>query len=174
MVDLEKDFPSLKLGYEQIKDVLREQATITQNYISRAITLFAIATAVIGIGLPLLFTGPKLSYTNLILHVPVICWAVLPLLIYAIVIFISWSIIRPSQLKTISSPKILQDEGYLQLEPGAFYSELIQDITENFNENEIIIERKEKDLIWLSVFVFTQTMFVVMIVLLFFAFGFFG
>ena len=174
MADLEKDFPSLKLGYEQIKDVLREQGTLTQNYISRAITLFSIATAIIGIGLPLLFTKSELPYNSLIFYVPVIVWAIIPLLIYMGVIVAFWIILHPEHLKIISNPKILLDGGFLELEPSMFYSEIIQDIARTFDENEKIVVKKQQDLIWLYVLLMLETMCLIIIVLLFFAFGFFG
>ena len=56
MKALEMNFPSLKLGYEQVNDALKDQVEAVRDYESRAITLFSVAVAVLGIGMPLLLT----------------------------------------------------------------------------------------------------------------------
>jgi len=63
MIDeLKKDFPSLQLAYEHVKDVLHEQKETVRDYANRAITLFSVATAIIGIALPLFISrNPEYS-----------------------------------------------------------------------------------------------------------------
>jgi len=171
MAKLNKDFPSLKLGYEQAKDVLREQAEIARDYANRAITLFAVATAVIGIGLPLLFT--KQVYQHyLTANIPAISLSVLPILLYVGVFVSLWLVIRPEFIRTVGSPNILLDKGYLNLEPSDFYSEVIQDIASTFSENEKIIKRKERCLTKLIACMMIEVTMVIILVLLFSSFGF--
>ena len=165
-INLAVDLPSLRLGYEQIKNVLHQQAEIARDYVNRAITLFAVATAVIGIGLPLLLTERT---TN---HVPAISLSVIPILFYAAVIVYFWKVVRPEYLRTVSSPKIVIEE-YIDLNPDGFYSETIQDIDSTFNENQKVIKRKENAFITLIVLVIGETVSAVSLVLLFFAFGWF-
>lgn len=170
---LESDFPSLKLGYEQVKDTLHKQATIVSNYVNRAITLFAVATAVIGIGLPLLYTA-HIPQQDLIVRIPAIVLLVIPASLYACHFRYLWRVIRPEFIKTVASPKILLAEEYLELETNNFYSEVIQDVASTFSENEDVIREKERNLIKLIKCVTWEAAVVVILVLLFSSFGFFG
>ena len=163
---LDADFPSLKLSYEQVKDTLSEQATIIGNYINRAITLFAVATAVIGIGLPLLFTKEEYQH-YLTVNIPVISLSILPILLYIGVFIFFWVTIRPEFIKTVSNPKILLDEAYPELKPNEFYSEVIQDIALRFSENEELIRKKENGLKWLIGFMMAEVAMVVSLAVLF-------
>jgi len=49
---LNKDFPSLELGYEQVKDVLQEQAELHVIMPIELLPYFSIAIAVLGIAFP--------------------------------------------------------------------------------------------------------------------------
>jgi hypothetical protein len=53
---LSEKYPSLNLAYEQVKDILIQQKETIRDYRSRAITLLVVATAVVGVGIPIGFT----------------------------------------------------------------------------------------------------------------------
>lgn len=171
-MDFNKDFPSLRLGYEHVKDVLQEQAELAHHYVNRAITLFSIATAVIGIGLPLLFTQ-RMSEHYLIGHVSIVVLSPIPILLYVVVVYYSWKIYQKEFLKTISSPtKVTED--FLELQPEEFYSNMIQHITSAFEENEEIIKGKEQNLTKLIIYVIAEAITMISLVLILFSFGFLG
>lgn len=50
----DKDYPSLKLAYEQVKGVLSEQEQIASAIDSKTATLLAISTAIFSIGMTLI------------------------------------------------------------------------------------------------------------------------
>ncbi len=165
--------PSLRLSYEQVKDVLHEQEEIAHNYVNRAISLFSVGTAISGIGLPLLFTRhiPQCYLFGLI---PITVFSVIPLLLYVEVINYSWKIIRREFLKTVSSPEKIITEGFLDLEPERFYSDMIQHIALAFTENENIIRSKQSNLIKLTFYTVGEAATLITLALLLSAFGFFG
>ena len=51
--NVEKEYPSLHLAFAYAKDILKEQAEIAHSIDIKAGTLWAVATAVIGLGIPL-------------------------------------------------------------------------------------------------------------------------
>ena len=164
--NLESDFPSLKLGYEQVKDVLPNQIESVREYENRAITLFSVAVAVVGIGMPLLLT--KVASQS-----P--CWLttlLIPIILFVFVYLYFWKIYRLKLMKEISDPEVVIKE-FIELEPQRFYSDMIQHINEAFAENEVIVRQKGKDTVWLIVFTLAEVSSVVILALLFFSFRFF-
>ena len=125
-MELNKDFPSLNLGYEQVKDVLQEQVEIARNYSNRAITLFSIAIAVLGIGLPILLT--RFVSTFIICdNVPLVVCSVIPIIMFVFVFVYFWKVYKMNLFEKITIPDIIIDE-FIKLEPNKFYSEMLQHI----------------------------------------------
>ena len=132
----DKVTPSLSIGYEQIKDVLKDQVEVAREYENRAVTLFAIAIAVIGIGIPLLFT--KIASKTLWL-IP----SVIPIAIFVFVCFYFWKVYKLKPMKQMSEPKkIITD--FISLEPKVFYSDMLKHLDSAFIENDEVIKHKEK------------------------------
>lgn len=162
--DLQKDFPSLKLGYEQVNDALKDQVETVRDYENRAITLFSVAVAVLGIGMPLLLT--KAASQSL-------CWlatSLIPVVLFVFVYLYFWKTYRLRLMKQISDPEVVISE-LIELEPQKFYSDMVQHINEAFAENEVVIRQKEKSLRVLIAFTLVEVSSVVVLALLFFSFG---
>lgn len=167
----DKDFPSLKLGYGQVKDVLQEQVEIARDYSNRAITLFSIAIAVLGIGLLLLLTR-VISVSIICNHIPLIVFSVIPIILFVFVFVYFWKIYKMNIFVEIANPDIVINE-FIELEPNKFYSEMIQHINSAFDKNEIVIRKKEKDLKILIVLTLSEISTLIILTLLFFSFGLF-
>ena len=167
-MELNKEFPSLKLVYESILDTLKEQTEISRDYVNRAITLFSVGTAVIGIGLPLLFTK-HFSDLKIFKTLPFVDLFFIPILLYIGVIVFFRLVCNNEYLETVNSPTIVKDD-YLELEPDIFYSEMIQNIEESFKKNEVVIKNKEKALTSLIGFTIAEVLMVIIPAILFFTF----
>lgn len=162
--NISSDFPSLQQGYEQVKNVLQDQVEIVSAYNNRAITLFSVAVAVLGIGIPLLLT--EVAAQSLF-------WLILsliPIVVFAFIYLRFWKVYRLRLMKQISDPKVIVEQ-FLELEPQTFYSDMIQHISEAFAENEVIIGQKEKDMKYLIALTLVEVSSVVVLALLFFSFG---
>lgn len=159
----DSDFPSLKLGYEQVKDVLRDQVELIRDYRNQAIMLFSVSVAVLGISFPLLFSKTVSKSLWLIA-------ALVPVVIFLQVYRYFDRAYRLEEMKQITNPKTITEE-FIELEPAAFYSDLIQHIADAFEDNEKIIAQKAKELQWLIGLTLAEVSSVVVLVLLFFSFG---
>ena len=162
--DLQKDFPSLKLGYEQVNDALKDQVETVRDYENRAITLFSVTIAVLGIGMPLLLT--KAASQSLY-------WltaSLIPIILFVFVYLNFWKTYRLRLMKQISDPEVVISE-FIELETQKFYSDMIQHINEAFAENEVVLRQKEKSLRVLIAFTLGEVSSVVVLALLFFSFG---
>ena len=162
--DLQKDFPSLKLGYEQVNDALKDQVETVRDYENRAITLFSVTIAVLGIGMPLLLT--KAASQSLY-------WltaSLIPIILFVFVYLNFWKTYRLRLMKQISDPEVVISE-FIELETQKFYSDMVQHINEAFAENEVVLRQKEKSLRVLIAFTLGEVSSVVVLALLFFSFG---
>jgi len=128
-----------------------------------------VGTAVIGIGLPLLFTS-HIKDIYLFGHIPITFFSVIPLILYVAVLNYSWKIVRGVFLKTVISPEKIVTDGFLELEPKTFYSDMIQHISLAFSENEGIIQSKQNDLIKLAFCTFLEVAALIILILLLSAF----
>jgi hypothetical protein len=163
---MKNDFPSLRLGYEQIKDVLKEQKEINRDYLARAMTLFSVSTAVIGIGLPLMFTQKVVSLYLVKPLIPLTTLSVIPILIYAVIVFYTYSIWKKESLVTMENPTLIKDE-FLELDESKFYSDMIQHIESGFIKNEKVIQRRAQHLSYLTNWVIIETSIVVLFAIVF-------
>lgn len=163
--ELESDFPSLRLGYEQVKDSLKEQVEIVRNYENRAIMLFSVAITILGVGMPLLLT----KATSQSLHWLVV--SLIPIVLSVFVYLYFWKTYRLSLMRQISDPGAIISE-FIELKPQRFYSDMIQHISEAFAKNELVIRQKEENLRGLIVFAVLEVSSIVVLALLFFGFGF--
>jgi len=161
MESIEKDFPSLKLGYEQVLDSLKNQAEISRDYSNRAITLFSIAIAILGIGLPILF--------NSHIHGLPVLLAVIPVIVFVFVYFSFWKVYSMKPMIEIASPLSVISQ-FITLQPIQFFSESIQHISSAFTENEVVLKKKEKGLNWLIALTLIEVSTLVILTLLFFSF----
>ena len=164
--NLDKDFPSLRIGYEAVKDSLNNQRQVVQDYINRAITLLSIATAVIGIGVPLLYAQ---NITKLYLfkpYIPLTTLSAVPILAWGVAVYYSCGVLKKESLTTIDNPSIIKDE-FVTLTENKFYSDMIQHIDNAFKENEKIVKRKADNLRPLVWWVIIETVMVVLLAIAF-------
>ena len=163
---MKNEFQSLRVGYEAIKDSLKNQREVIQNYINRAITLFSIATAVIGIGLPSLYAQ---NITKLYLinpWFPLTYLSIIPVMVYGVNVYLFYCVLKKDLIITMDNPTIIKKE-FVSLEENHFYLDMIQYTEDAFKKNEIVVKRKADNLQTLVGFVITETAIIIALVIAF-------
>ena len=159
--NLYNDFPSLRLVYEQIKDALAQQKEVARDYANRAITLFSVATAILGIGLPMFYTKQIFATYLINKWIPLSALSVIPILIYVQIILVSWQIWLMQPIITLDNPEKIND--FLELDEAHFYSDMIQHTQKAFGKNKAVIQRKVQYLRQLVIWTIVETAVIVVL-----------
>ncbi len=152
MKDLAVKYPSLKLAYEHVKDVLSEQNETARSYVDRAITLLSVATATIGIGVPLLYNKGVLQKWFLP-GIRQVTASGIPVVIFFVIALYAYRAIKTPPFKTKDEPKAIRDE-FAKLQPEEFYQEMINRIEKASKENESVLKIRHDALsilLWLTI-----------------------
>ena len=109
-------YPSLHSAYERIQDVLWQQAQTADHLDSKAATFWSIATAIIGIGVPIALSidNASVKYETL--------W-LMPILSYGIGTIGFLIEYFPRRFELMNHPGYLRDD-FWELEPAKFEQEL--------------------------------------------------
>ncbi|MFC1906328.1 hypothetical protein ACFLV9_00605 [Chloroflexota bacterium] len=141
--ELSQRYPSLKLAYEQAKDILLDQKAIGRQYADRAMGLLVLATAITGIGMPFIF---RQEVINLELWgFRVVYLAIIPILLYFAILMYAKQAYEPVLFKTMNEPNKI-DETFWELSPDEFAYEMFVHIRKGFKENEDSLNKREKAL----------------------------
>ncbi len=157
---LEERYPSLDLGYEHVKDILIQQKETVRDYGTRAITLLAAATAIVGIGIPIGFTQ-SLDKVALFSSFTGRDIAIIPILIYVTIAMLAWRVYRFRAVKTMNEPEIIY-RNFIKLKPIVFHHEILLHTIEAFRSNAEIIREKQDGLKVLLPFVITEAIVVIL------------
>jgi len=156
---LKSQYPSLKIAYEHVNQVLIQQKQTIRDYGMRAITLLATATAIAGVGIPLGF-NPQLDDFKL-------CWGftasdtvILPIILYVVIAIYAYYTYKLQWVKTEDQPEIIR-EHFWELEPDVFYHEMLIHTEEAFKHNQKIIKQKQGYLKPLISLVIIETLLVI-------------
>jgi hypothetical protein len=143
-------YPSLHLAYEQVKNVLPDQIQTASVLETKASTLFAIATAMIGIVLPIglnRITSDK--YWLVIL-------TVIPISLYLYAWWLFRAVYSLKSFAELGDPKTIED--YLNDSPDEFMKEAIRETKKAYEHNEGILEKKREMVRCLLPIVITEMM----------------
>jgi len=157
---LEERYPSLELGYVQVKDILIQQKETVRDYGARAITLLAAATAIVGIGIPI-------GLTQSLEKVPLFSYftgrdiAIIPIVIYVAIAMLAWRAYRFREVKTLNEPEIIYRR-FIKLNPSDFHHEMLLHTIDAFKSNAVIIIEKQNYLKTLLPLVITEAIVVIL------------
>ncbi len=139
----ESQWPGLALAYESVKGVLEVQYQSKVNLDNKAAGGFGLATATVGIGLPIGLA----QLDNLVWLA--LAALVLPLGLYATALGLFLASYRPGRvIQTVSNPHDYDDE-WRQLQPGVFRWFLLDVIKKHFDANEAYLEKHLKRVNWI-------------------------
>jgi hypothetical protein len=147
--DLEKKYPSLKLAYEHVRDVLNEQQQTASDLDTKIATIFGISTAIFGVGMPLILS---LLNINGITKLSEFWQAASIGLITAILvglIILSWIIITRKSLNgyrlknfiTMNDPEEIRLKLW-SVPQSEFYHEILLNVEKAFFDNDEELKRK--------------------------------
>lgn len=149
-----KDYPSIKLAYDWVRAVLTEQGQIAASHDNKSAVLWAVATAIIGVGIPiginkafmLLNHGLYIMIATLVIYVLATITAIIALF--------------PRRVETMKHPKALRDR-YAVLPEEYFVEYLYQDIEQGFSENDKIVKLKGWSGFLLFILTFVEALLIV-------------
>ena len=143
--------PSLQLAYEYVRDILLEQGRIAQSRDSKAAVLWAVATAVIGVGIPL-GINEKIAGLDFNLYAMIAV-----LVLYILITIAAIVALFPRRIETMKHPEGLYDR-YAVLPKEYFIEYIYQDIEQGFKENDKIIKLKGWSTFALFILTFAETL----------------
>lgn len=158
------DYPSLNMGYSLISNCLRDQRETARSYTNRALTIFSVASAIIGIGLAFGFSITEIPHIwhNLLVEV----LSILPVALYFILVRFAYLAIKPRHIETLDDPSGLDDK-LLSLSAEDFVTEMIERIKNSFEENQKALSIKADSLTLLIPILILETVAVVSAVIVF-------
>ena len=152
--------PSIDLSYQHIKDILESQARIWDGLDSKASTLWAIGTTVIGVGLPVLLSrtsGSSIPYIPLI-------WAAIAC--YIVATSLAVFAYMPRRIVFMHNPTFIR-EVFWELPREKFPLELSLHIENAHDENNKTLSLKANSVKALFASVVCETAFLISWAMLF-------
>jgi hypothetical protein len=126
--------PSLCLSFDWLKDVLENQIQDARFLTDREISVFTIASAIIGFAIPLALTELKIS-VNLWFYTSVGFYGLLVLLLI-------YSLFQ-KQMDDLKNPVIIR-ESYWDMKPEEFKMELLTYMEDAYADNKKVINLKRR------------------------------
>lgn len=128
--------PSLDLAFEWVKDVLINQSNASDSLEGKAMTLFTLATAILGVGVSagVLSSSGKIPLASII-------FGAFSLAAYGFVIGYALVAIRLRRFETLDNP-ITMREWYWDMEPLQFKMELLSHLEDSYKRNETNLSEK--------------------------------
>lgn len=140
--ELAKDYPSLKLVYEEHMETLTKQGSAWSSIDSKVTGLLTAGIAIIGIGLPLgvqMMQGVSQTARGPLLYV-----AAMPVIVFLALVTLSICVVWPRWFHGMRDPQRTRENGFWSMTPTRFYYENLGNIEDDFKDNEEIIAAKEK------------------------------
>ncbi|HEX9896428.1 MAG TPA: hypothetical protein VGA85_02035 [Dehalococcoidales bacterium] len=127
--------PSIDLAFDWVKDVLDTQISLVDSLDNKAMTLFGVATAILGIGASL---GQNILNPKAIL--PFACGAI-AFIAYIFVIGFTISALAVRGFDTLKNPIIMR-EYYWDLSPVQFKIQLLAHLEDAYTSNKEKVDKK--------------------------------
>ena len=140
---LSRQYPSLQLAYEQVKDILLDQKAIGRQYADRAMALLVLATAITGIGMPFILRQEVMSLQ--LWGFPVVYLIIIPIVLYFAILIYAKQAYEPILFRTMNEPNKI-DEVFWELSPDEFAYEMFMHIREGFKKNEDSLNKRAEAL----------------------------
>ena len=152
--------PSLDLAFEWVKGVLTSQSNAADSLETKAMNLFTLATAILGLGV----SAGVLSSPNNIPLASILLGAA-SLMAYGFVIGYAFAAIRLRKFETLDNPIILR-ERYWDMNPVNFKMELLSHLEDSYQRNETKLNEKARATRWLIAATAAQVLFLVVALVL--------
>lgn len=146
----EAEYPSIQLGFDHVKGVLPYQRHSAETLDTKASTLFATATAVLGIGLPLGISRLDSTFTW------VLILGLLPVFAYGVVVASMYIAYKPREWRTLDNPVEI-NKNFLHLQPNEFFHEILMHTEGAFEKNNENLQAKAKAVNILLIAVASET-----------------
>lgn len=160
--NLNVKYPSLPLAYEHLKDILWRQKETARSYAERAILLLAASTAVVAIGLPILFNKKAYFQLWFLPNVPQAFVSTIPIVFYLVIAVLTYLIAKLSPFKSLDDPSVILRR-YATKSNTKFYYDIIKNTEKEFKTNEVTIKRRADLLIWLTIATIVNTIVIVLL-----------
>jgi len=139
-MDNKKQYPSLDLAYEQVKGVLSEQEQTARALDTKVATLVIVATAIIGIAIPVVFSIIDIRMrTDLGIVFAVI--TIVPIAIWVFLLNKAYNAYKLRAFITMNKPEEIWSK-LADKQPEEFYYEIIANTQQAFDSNCNHLERK--------------------------------
>ena len=121
--ELSAQYPSLRLAYEQVKDVLSGQEQTSSILDNKISTLFGVSTAIIGIGIPLIISMITTPF-RLEIIIPVSLLLLVVISIYIMIVKACFSAYKLKEFITMDDPNEIRKKMW-DVDPAIFYHEIL-------------------------------------------------
>ena len=150
--------PSLAIAYEQLKGVAETQMSHGADIDAKASAMFALATAMVGIAVPLVLI--RLGTGHPIPHFEVLVWlSLVPVVLYVAALFLFVRLYWLAKYQDLNDPD--QIKRIIKLSTEDAYISLYRGIESIHKNNRSINNRKVRLFKWLFAVVGTQTLLVI-------------
>lgn len=131
----QEDYPSLKITYERVQHVLEDQLSMAQESGGKAFNMWVVATAILGIAMPVGFTDSDVTQSGLAL----MAWA--GLVFYIVITALAGLVYFPSRnINLVNDPKSLR-ENYWPLDDTYSREWLFKHIEKAWAKNKLYLDR---------------------------------
>lgn len=135
-------YPNIEISYQQVSTVLSEQKQIASALDSKAAVIFATATAIVGLGIPLGFSM-LLSMTQR--QAIILCsLAIIPLGAYARCLIEFWNEYRLREFRTLNDPTEIRGKFAVLHSREMFYYNALLNTELFFRDNKVKIQKKAR------------------------------
>ena len=154
---------SLRLAYEQIKGLVEAQKAHGAHLDSKSSTMIAVATAIVGIAVPLvldrLWSETDATIWGFQLSYVVLALVILPVIAYICAFVVFWRTYLLAEYHDVNDPNEVKKIIGLDLQTG--YATLYKAVEKVYKHNKQINDRKVKNFRWLLRAFGTQTILVI-------------
>ena len=153
----------MPLAYDQIKGLVEAQKAHGAHIDTKSSTMFAVATALVGIAVPLVlsqfWSGADITSKEF-QHRGVLLWAtLLPVSAYLATACLFWRTYRLKEYWDVNDPEGVKK--VVKLTPEAGYESLYKSVEKAYIHNKKINDRKVKNFTWLLQAVIAQTVLII-------------
>ncbi len=146
--------PSLGLSFEWLKDTLEDQVEDMRYLYGKSVTIFSVASAIIGFAIPFSLTQ---------LHLTINIWFFVSLGLYALLSLIAIFSLLPQSITTLRNPIIIREE-YWDMENVQFKMEILTHMEDAFTENKTKIKIKTYVLLAMTTIMALDVVFIILFI----------
>ena len=155
-------YPSLDLSYDLVKGIPYQQRKLAENYSAKLITLFSVATGVLGIGVPFganILEDAVKPWSNSYIAIFV------AMAIYIVIAFITIVGFWLRNYYVTDDPVIIRED-FWELTPWKFKKKILEEVEKAYKSNEHTLKWKTVPIRFILVLLSAETVSLVLAFLL--------